>query len=253
MYSSSNDQFSPEKRPEDTMSWDFSHGDPELHVYMEQIKKIGGTVLDLAAGNLRNSRQFAENNMHVYAVDQNEAALRAGLDRISDSKTRRMITTVPADVFDFARNNIAGPYDAVLLSEFLNHAGSRPTALEAAKLGYDNVKPGGFLWLRAVSTLDGSFMRFRDQSIYDPSLRTFDDHTFHVMCNCSGTRTREPQTYLEPTDLREALELSDEDIVYERVRPTIGYPNIMAGVTKARPDTVDTTYGQISLLVKKPE
>lgn len=250
MNSSCHDRFPPEKRPEDTMRWDFSDGDPELHVYMNRMQKIGGTVLDLAAGRLRNARQFAAQSMQVYAVDQDGARLRAGLDDIADDATRSRIRTVTADVLDFAKTNILGRCDVVLMSEFLNHAGSRPVALEATRVGYDNVKPGGFMWLRAVSTLDDGFAKLQREAERDPSICTLDDHTFNGICNCSGKSMREPLTYLEPHDLHDVLR--DADIVYERVNPTIGYPNIMGGAVGARLDTTETTYGQLSLLVQKP-
>lgn len=244
--------FAPCSTPEDTFKFDDSRSDIELQVYMPVLRKTGGKVLDLAAGNLRNSLLFAENDMDVTAVDVNGQALAAGLERIADQATRQHIRPWVADARDYGRRNLEDGYDAVLVSEYLSHAGSLAAALETARLAYDNVLPGGHLWIRTVGTLDDGYKRLQYAADLDPNVRSIEDHqTFYASCNCSGEHQIEPQTFLQPYDLHGALELDNSQIVYERLHPTKGYPNIMGGAALATSERADTTYGQISLLVRK--
>lgn len=249
--------FAPESRPEDAIKWNMADGDPELHMYMERIAKIGGRVLDLGAGLLRNSRLFAERDMSVVAVDNNATSLTKGLSQLREPQVAGHINLVEEDIQSFLHRQIGGTYDVVLMSEFPNHAGSRQAAIETAKMGYESVSAGGYFWLRTVSTLDDSFAQLQAEYERHPDSPVKrgceDDHTFYTICNCSGEREMEPQTFFEPYDIHDALELDDAQVVYERVRPTIGYPNIIGGKHLTKPQYECKTFGYVSLLAQRPE
>lgn len=244
-------------RPEDELKWDMSRGDLELAVHMEQMCKIEGHVLDLAAGGLRNSALFARHDMDVTAVDINTDVLesaRASL-REQDAQLATRITGVTETVDSFLRCGIQPDYDVVLMSEFPHHAGSREQALETAHLAYGKVRPGGYFWLRTVSTLDDTYGRLERNLKKDPhapiKCGTEDEHTFQVKCNCSGFEKVEPQTFFDPYDIHDALGLGDANIVYQRLAPTIGYPNIMGGRLHAKPEYAGRQFGYISILAQK--
>ncbi len=97
-------------------------------------------VLDIAAGHGLFGIEIAKQNPHAHITGLDWApVLRVALDNAKKAGVQDRYDMLPGSAFDLY---FAGPYDIVLLTNFLHHF-DRPTNVGLLKKVHDALKPGG--------------------------------------------------------------------------------------------------------------
>jgi SAM-dependent methyltransferase len=97
-------------------------------------------VLDIAAGHGLFGIEIAKQNSHAHITGLDWApVLRVALDNAKKAGVQDRYDMLPGSAFDVY---FAGPYDVVLLTNFLHHF-DRPTNVDLLKKVHDALKPGG--------------------------------------------------------------------------------------------------------------
>jgi SAM-dependent methyltransferase len=97
-------------------------------------------VLDIAAGHGLFGIEIAKQNPHAHVTGLDWApVLRVALENAKKAGVQDRYNMLPGSAFDVY---FAGPYDVVLLTNFLHHF-DRPTNVGLLKKVHDALKPGG--------------------------------------------------------------------------------------------------------------
>jgi SAM-dependent methyltransferase len=97
-------------------------------------------VLDIAAGHGLFGIEIARQNPHAHVTGLDWApVLRVALDNAKKAGVQDRYDMLPGSAFDVY---FAGPYDIVLLTNFLHHF-DKPTNVALLKKVHDALKPGG--------------------------------------------------------------------------------------------------------------
>ena len=205
--------------------WHFGNGDPEFWRYGEALLRPNGRVLDIGAGIGRTSLFFAMHGMHVTALD-NDASALSRLDELSmalQDTISGSVTGVEGDMYtdDFGTEQ----YNTVVMAQNLVHVPSKEMALGVLDKGWQSLRAGGHIWVRAGGKEDSSY----EDLLWKNGKEHDEADVLEELCGCSGEARYDPILFFGQTDLLQYFVRKGARIVHSQLLPQENHANIMFG------------------------
>ncbi len=222
--------------------WGFNMGEPEFWKHTELFVPKG-QLLDLGAGGFgRSSLPFAIRGMNVTGIDN--SGNNVELLRTIAKENNLPIDVIEADV----RTQYLGKnmYDTVLASQVFVHFDSKTDAFNVLENVVDALKPGGYVWVRAVGKLDDTYSELE----FEEAERVNED-VFMMECGCSGEIKSEPTLFFGQLELPFFMAKRGLKIVHTQVMSNVGSKNIMYGEDWDMGQPYDFRHGEVTVIARK--